>query len=179
MRADRPANTVGAITVNLDPQDPTRQLVTSPVAIALEEPATGARLVVGTITNSIGAPVKGSANQIIYEDCFAGVCASYVVEVQRGTYSADVLFTGRFDVRDWGFTTSARILIFTEIYGPPPDSSIRYPLYIEQDPQKIAQAAQLGLSRYPCLWVLMQWFATKQDHAQRCTIHLSFKNSKR
>ena len=130
----------------MDPQDPTRQLVTSPVAIALEEPATGATLVVGTITNSIGAPVEGSANQIIYEDCFAGVCASYVVEVQRGTYSADVLFTGKFDVRDWGFTTNARVLIFSEIYGPGPDSSIRRPLYIEKDPQKIAQAARLGLS---------------------------------
>ena len=66
-------------------------------------------LVVGTITNSLGALVEGTTNQIIYEDCFAGVCASYVVEVQRGTYSADVVFTGKFDVRDWGFTTNARI----------------------------------------------------------------------
>ena len=146
LRASAQINTVGAIRVNLDPQDPSRQLVTSPVAIAIEEPATGNRLVVGTITNSIGAPVEGSANQIIYEDCFAGVCASYVVEVQRGTYSADVLFTGKLDVRDWGFTTNARIQIISEIYGPAPDSSIRRPLYIEQDPQKAAQAARLGLS---------------------------------
>ena len=146
LRASAQINTVGAITVNLDPQDPTRQLVTTPVAIALEEPATGRMLVVGTITNSLGALVEGTANQIIYEDCFAGVCASYVVEVQRGTYSADVLFTGKFDVRDWGFTTNARIQIISEIYGPGPDSSIRRPLYIEQDPQKIAQAARLGLS---------------------------------
>ena len=146
LRASAQINTAGAITVNLDPQDPTRQLVTSPVAIAIEEPATGTRLVVGTITNSLGAPVEGSANQIIYEDCFAGVCASYVVEVQRGTYSADVLFTGKFDVRDWGFTTNARVQVISEIYGPPPDSSIRRPLYIEQDPQKAARAARLGLS---------------------------------
>ncbi|MGO8928262.1 MAG: hypothetical protein ACLQU3_15440 [Limisphaerales bacterium] len=146
LQANAQINTVGAITVNLDPQDATRQLVTSPVAIAIEEPATGNVLVVGAITNSIGALVEGSANQIIYENCFAGVCASYVVEVERGTYSADVLFTGKFDVRDWGFTTNARIQIISEIYGPPPDSSIRRPLYIEQDPQKIAQAAQLGLS---------------------------------
>ncbi|MGO8931762.1 MAG: hypothetical protein ACLQU3_33320 [Limisphaerales bacterium] len=146
LRASAQINTAGAITVNLDPQDATRQLVTSPVAIAIEEPATGTRLVIGTITNSIGALVEGTTNQIIYEDCFAGVCASYVVEVERGTYSADVLFTGKLDVRDWGFTTNARVLIFSEIYGPPPDSSIRRPLYIEQDPQKIAQAAQLGLS---------------------------------
>jgi hypothetical protein len=146
LRASAQVNTAGAITVNQDPKDPTRQLVTSPVAIALEEPATGNWLVVGTITNSIGALVEGTANQIIYEDCFAGVCASYVVEVQRGTYSADVVFTGQFDVRDWGFTTNARIQIISEIYGPPPDSSIRRPLYIEQNPQKIAQAARLGLS---------------------------------
>ena len=146
LRASAQINTVGAITVNLDPQDATRQLVTSPVAIAIEEPATGNRLVVGTITNSIGAPVEGSVNQIIYEDCFSGVCASYVVEVQRGGYSADVLFTGKFDVRDWGFTTNARIQIISEIYGLAPDSSIRRPLYIEQDPQKVAHAARLGLS---------------------------------
>ena len=146
LRASAQINAVGAITVNLDPQDATRQLVTTPVAIALEEPATGNTLVVGTITNSLGALVEGSTNQIIYEDCFAGVCASYVVEVERGAYSADVLFTGKFDVRDWGFTTNARIQIISEIYGPGPDSSIRYPLYIEQDPQKIAQAALLGLS---------------------------------
>ncbi|MGO8930911.1 MAG: hypothetical protein ACLQU3_28980, partial [Limisphaerales bacterium] len=146
LRASAQINTAGAITVNLDPQDPTRQLVTSPVAIAIEEPTTGNRLVVGTITNSLGALVEGTTNQIIYEDCFAGVCASYVVAVQRGTYSADVVFTGKLDVRDWGFTTNARIQIISEIYGPGPDSSIRYPLYIEQDPQKIAQAAQLGLS---------------------------------
>ena len=146
LRASAQINTVGAITVNLDPQDPTRQLLTTPVAIALEEPTTGRMLVVGAITNSVGALVEGSANQIIYEDCFAGVCASYVVQVQRGTYSADVLFTGKFDVRDWGFTTNARIQIISEIYGPGPDSSIRRPLYIEQDPQRIAQAARLGLS---------------------------------
>jgi hypothetical protein len=146
LQAAAQINTVGAITVNLDPQDATRQLVTTPVAIALEEPTTGNTLVVGTITNSLGALVEGTTNQIIYEDCFAGVCASYVVEVERGAYSADVLFTGKFDVRDWGFTTNARIQIITEIYGPGPDSSIRYALYIEQDPQKIAQAALLGLS---------------------------------
>lgn len=146
LRASTQINTVGAIRVNLDPQDPTRQLVTSPVAIAIEEPTTGNMLVVGAITNSIGALVEGTANQIIYEDCFSGVCASYVVEVQRGGYSADVLFTGKFDVRDWGFTTNARVLIFSEIYGPGPDSSIRRPLYIEQDPQKVAQATRLGVS---------------------------------
>jgi hypothetical protein len=146
LRASAQINTAGAIRVNLEPQDPTRQLVTSPVAIAIEEPATGNMLVVGAITNSIGALVEGTTNQIIYEDCFSGVCASYVVEVQRGGYSADVLFTGKFDVRDWGFTTNARVLIFSEIYGPGPDSSIRRPLYIEQDPQKIALATRLGLS---------------------------------
>jgi hypothetical protein len=146
LRASAQINSAGAIRVNLDPQDATRQLVTTPVAIAIEEPATGNMLVVGTITNSIGALVEGTTSQIIYEDCFAGVCASYVVEVQRGGYSADVLFTGKFDVRDWGFTTNARVLIFSEIYGPGPDSSIRRPLYIEQDPQKTALAARLGLS---------------------------------
>jgi hypothetical protein len=146
LRASAQINSAGAIRVNLDPQDATRQLVTTPVAIAIEEPATGNMLVVGTITNSIGALVEGTTSQIIYEDCFAGVCASYVVEVQRGGYSADVLFTGKFDVRDWGFTTNARVLIFSEIYGPGPDSSIRRPLYIEQDPQKAARAARLGLS---------------------------------
>jgi hypothetical protein len=36
--------------------------------------------------------------------------------------------------------------VISEIYGPPPDSSIRRPLYIEQDPQKAARAARLGLS---------------------------------
>jgi hypothetical protein len=102
----------------------------SPSAIVLFDAASGKSEVVATLTNTVGTQI--SSNQVVYENAFVGACASIVYTIDRGTFSQDVLFTGKFDVSAFGFpTNTTRIQILTELYGVPDPDLLVQPVYIE------------------------------------------------
>ncbi|MGA2866767.1 MAG: hypothetical protein ABSF95_20020 [Verrucomicrobiota bacterium] len=143
VRLNAELNVVGAVSIRMDDG---LALDSTPVAIGLYDPASGAFGVIAALTNCAGALL--GPNQVVYADAFkgSGVCASIVYSIERGTFSQDVLFTGRLDPRDWGFPTNAWIQVLTEFYGqvPQPDR-MRRPLYVEQDPAVRRQMASPDL----------------------------------
>jgi RHS repeat-associated protein len=111
-------------------------LNSTPVGIGLYDPVSGDFVLVGTITNSVGALL--GQNQVIYENAFHGACASMVYTIENGSFEQDVVFTGRLDAADYGFATGPgsrlRLQIITELYAPPQPDVIMQPFYVETDP---------------------------------------------
>ncbi|HWQ90142.1 MAG TPA: hypothetical protein VN673_00610, partial [Clostridia bacterium] len=107
-------------------------LYSTPVGIGLYDPEDGRFALIGTITNCQGSLI--STNQVLYDRAFSGVCASVVYDLQRGSFAQDIVFTGKLDPADWGFSTNSRIQIITEFYQAPAPERLRRALYIERDP---------------------------------------------
>ena len=120
-------NTEGAVSVA------TRnglKLNSTPVGIALFDPASGNSEVIAVITNSTGTLI--SSNQVLYADAFSGgACADIVYTVEQGSFSQDVVSKGHLDPVDFGFPTNSRIQIITEFYNTPTPGLVRRPLYVE------------------------------------------------
>jgi hypothetical protein len=105
----------------------------SPTAIVLFDAASGQSAVVATLTNTTAIQV--SSNQIVYPNAFVGACADISYTIDRGTFSQDVVFTGRFDPLAYGFpTNTTRIQILTEFYSVPEPDRLVQPVYIEGNP---------------------------------------------
>jgi hypothetical protein len=100
-------------------------LDSTPVAIGLYDPSSGASAIIAALTNSTAVPVSG--NQVLYPDAFgcgsSGVACSILYTVENGTFAQDCIFTGRLDPGDWGFSTNCWVQVMTEFYGdvPQPD----------------------------------------------------------
>jgi hypothetical protein len=128
-------------------------LNSTPVAIGLFEPGTGAFRVIGAIKNSIGQLI--ATNSVVFPDCFNGVCANTFYTTAAGGFEQDVEFTGALDPSDWGFSTNSRIQIITEFYNPPTPDELERPIYVEENPAVRAEMAvpdtidyQLGFGRF-------------------------------
>ena len=135
-----------AVRLNLDiyapgsvalkvPQSPTGDILSStPVGIGLLDPVSGQFYLIATLTNSAGVLVE--SNCVLYPDAFAGdgICASIEYRIAAGSFSQNVIFTGRFDPADWGFSTNCRVQIITELFSPPAPEITRQPIYVESDP---------------------------------------------
>lgn len=124
-------NVAPAVSVNLDGM----VLQSTPVGIGLYDAASGKFVLIGTVTNSMGR--MSATNQVVYDNCFDGCCASVVYTLDIGSFEQDVIFTGRLDPEVYGLPRSTtRIQIITEIYqGPEPDT-IAQPIYVEGDPAR-------------------------------------------
>lgn len=117
----------GAVNVTL-PDGLT--ISSSPVAIVLFDAASGQSAIVATLTNSLGTQV--SSNQVVYPDAFVGACADVSYSIDRGAFSQDIVFTGRFDPAAYGFpTNTTRIQILTELFSVPQPDLLVQPVYIE------------------------------------------------
>jgi RHS repeat-associated protein len=116
-----------------------KMLNSTPVAIALYEPADGNFAVIGEITNCTGNLV--SSNVLAFESAFSGeggvpLCASVVYTIEQGRFMQDVVFTGRIDPSVYGFSTNSRLQIITELYQAPDPDRLEMPIYIERDQDK-------------------------------------------
>jgi hypothetical protein len=119
----------GAVNVTL-PDGLT--ISSSPVAIVLFDAASGRSAIVATLTNTVATQV--SSNQLVYSDAFVGACADVSYSIDRGAFSQDIVFTGRFDVSAYGFPpATTRIQILTELFSVPEPDLLVQPVYIEGD----------------------------------------------
>jgi hypothetical protein len=117
----------GAVNVTL-PDGLT--ISSSPVAIVLFDAASGQSAIVATLTNTPATQV--SSNQVVYPDAFVGACADVSYSIDRGAFSQDIVFTGRFDPEAYGFpTNTTRIQILTELYSVPQPDLLVQPVYVE------------------------------------------------
>ena len=145
VRLSSQLNIVGAVSLRMDDG---LALDSTPVAVALYDPFSGAFAIVAVLTNSTAVQV--SDNQVLYPDVFAGsasgVCCSILYTIEKGTFAQDCVFTGSFDPRNYGFTTNAWIEVITEFYGnvPQPDRIVRS-LWSQSDPAVRAQMASPDL----------------------------------
>jgi hypothetical protein len=113
-------------------------LRSTPLAIALSDPATDRFLVIAQITDCSGIIV--SSNQVLFPDAFSGgVCADILYTIQKGSFEQDVILTGRLDPEDFGFPKDSRIQIITEFYDAPIPQRLRRPLYVERNEKKRQQ----------------------------------------
>ncbi len=107
-------------------------LKSTPVAIGLYNAASGDTLMVGTIKDCSGVLVGNDT--IVFKDAFDGVCANIVYVLTQGSFEQDVVFTGRFDPRSYGFPVeTTQVQIYTEFYETPNPDKMRRPLYVEKD----------------------------------------------
>jgi hypothetical protein len=122
-------NTPGAVTVV------TRDdliLRSTPVAIGLYDSVSGQSTIIGAIKDSEG--VQLGDNWVVYRDAFDGVCADVIYRIEIGSFSQDVVITGRLNSEDYGFPSqTTRLLVFTEFYNPPEPETVLRPIYIEHD----------------------------------------------
>jgi hypothetical protein len=134
-------NVAGAVNV----RTPDGLMVSStPSGIGLYDAASGQFLLVGTLTNCSGAQV--GTNQVVFENAFAGVCATVVFTVEQHSFAQDIVFTGDLNPADYGFpTNTTRIQIISELYNPPAPDIITHPLYVEQNPAVRQQMASPDL----------------------------------
>jgi hypothetical protein len=122
-------NAAGAVTMTTGGT----VLRSSPVAIALFDPISGAFQVIGVVTNS--PAVQTDSNRVEYASAFFGdVCADVVFTIEKGTFRQDIVFTGKLDPRAWGFAAdTARIQLITEFFDAPEPERLRRPIYVEQN----------------------------------------------
>ena len=108
----------------------------TPVGIGLYSPETGQFSLIGSLTNCTGVPVEGTTNLVVYANPFSGpgLCCSLYFSIDQGSFSQDVVFTGSFDPRHYGFSTNALIQVITELYDPPEPEWQTSPLYVQTDP---------------------------------------------
>jgi hypothetical protein len=96
-------------------------LRSTPVAIALKEPG-GQFAVVAALTNCTGLLLQSNrSSHIVYQNAFrgSGVSADIWYTLKRGSFSQDIVFTGRFDPADFGFSTNCIIQVLTEFFDAP------------------------------------------------------------
>ena len=104
----------------------------TPVALALYDRASGASVIIGAITNSIGVLV--SSNKVVFENAFHGpVAADLVYTIEKGTFEQDAVIRTRIDPADYNFPRDTTcIQVLTEIFEAPVPEKIRRPLYVEE-----------------------------------------------
>src|SRR6266850_1234103 len=125
-------STIGSVTV-MAPSGASGgiSIQSTPVAIALYDPASGRSVMLATITNCSGTLV--SSNRVVYEGAFRqnGLCASVVYSVKSGSFSQDTVITGFFDPVTYGFPVQSRLQVWTELFNVPvPDRTPR-PIQID------------------------------------------------
>jgi alpha-tubulin suppressor-like RCC1 family protein len=114
-------------------------LSSAPIAIGLFDAVSGDSMILGSITNCSGTLI--SSNQVLYTNCFTGICADILYTVQRGSFSQDIIWKQNIDPATYNFpTNSTRIQIFTALTGPAPEQITR-PLYVETNRTKRSQMA--------------------------------------
>lgn len=109
-------------------------MLSTPVAIALYDPATDQSTIIGTIKDVWGSVAE--TNSIVYEDAFAGITADIVYTIERGSFSQDVILREHLDPAEWGYSTNCHIQIVTEFYQHGEPDRIRRPIRIEQNQHK-------------------------------------------
>jgi hypothetical protein len=117
-----------------------KELRSTPVAIGLFDAKSGKSLVIGAITNSLGALAE--PNKVVYEHAFTGVDASVVYTLQKGSFEQDLILSSPIHPEDYGFpTNTTRIQIFTEFYNVPAPERTKRPLRTETDEKARAKMA--------------------------------------
>jgi len=122
-------NTLGSVKITTP--DGT-VLDTTPVAIALNDAASGNSLVIGAITNCTGVLV--SSNKVVYKNAFSDISADIVYTMNRGSFHQDVILKQNIDPTAYGFPAdSTRIQIITEFYDHSTPEEITRPLKVEKN----------------------------------------------
>ena len=117
-----------------------QRVSSTPVGIALYDRGSGVSRFVGRLTNCPALLV--GPNQVLYEDAFAGICASVLYTIDRGSLSQDIILTAAIDPATFGFPAdTTQIQVWTELYDAPQPDILSQPVFVEEDPVKRLQMA--------------------------------------
>jgi RHS repeat-associated protein len=132
-------NVGGSVFVTTPDQ---KQIYSTPVALGLFDPVTGAFAVIGEITNCTGTLV--SSNMIVYDRPFSDgdggrLCGSLVYTIGQATFEQDYIWTANLNPQLYGFNSNCWVQVISEIQSAPEADILERPVYIEQDEAKRQQ----------------------------------------